>query len=57
MEEMSEREEETLLGMMRSILVFQPGERGSMAEVLNSAWMKEWALPDLELARTNWSEA
>lgn len=57
MEEMSKKEEEALKGMMRSMLVFRPEERVSMAEVMDSAWMKEWALPDLELARRHWSEA
>lgn len=56
MEEMCERKEEALLGMMKLILVFRPAKRISMAEILNSAWMKEWAFPDLELARTHWSE-
>lgn len=57
MEEMSEREEEALLGMMRSMLVFRPEARVSVAEVMGSAWMKEWALPDLELVKAHWSEA
>ena len=33
------RDEEALLDMMRSMLVFRPGERAFAADVVRSKWM------------------
>ncbi|KAM0325452.1 hypothetical protein ACHAQA_007439 [Verticillium albo-atrum] len=56
MEAMSGPEEQALLAMFKSMLKFQPEDRASAEEVTRSAWMKQWALPDLELARREWNE-
>jgi len=56
MEAMCEQEEEALLAMLKSMLIFRPERRASAAEVLRSEWVKKWAVPDLELARRQWRE-
>lgn len=48
MEELGEEEKEALFKMLKSMLTFKPGERITAQEVLESEWMRNWALPDLE---------
>ncbi len=45
---MFEREEtRAILDLMRHMLKFRPTERLTIDEVLNSEWMRKWALPEL----------
>ncbi|KAJ5209629.1 hypothetical protein N7449_004008 [Penicillium cf. viridicatum] len=37
--------------MLRSMLSFEPANRPSAQEVLDSEWMVEWALPEYEKIR------
>lgn len=47
-------EKNAFLSMMNSIFVYPPAKRPTAAQILESSWMKYWAIPDAE--RT-WSEA
>jgi serine/threonine protein kinase len=38
-------EQDAILVMLRSMLVFRPGDRHSASQVLESEWMQKWALP------------
>lgn len=42
-----EKETQTILDLMRSMLKFRPQERLTIDEVLRSEWMVDWALPEL----------
>lgn len=44
-------EQEALLGMLRSMLVYKPGDRSTAGEVLDSEWMRKWAMPEYEKIR------
>ncbi|KFY83727.1 hypothetical protein V500_09939, partial [Pseudogymnoascus sp. VKM F-4518 (FW-2643)] len=41
-------EQEALLAMLRSMLVYKPGDRSTAGEVLDSEWMRKWAMPEME---------
>jgi serine/threonine protein kinase len=47
MEIMGSEEKEAFLGLLRSMLKYLPDERISADEVLESEWMRRWALPEL----------
>ncbi|KFZ08615.1 hypothetical protein V501_05889 [Pseudogymnoascus sp. VKM F-4519 (FW-2642)] len=38
-------EEEALLAMLQSMLTYKPGDRSTASEVLDSEWMRKWAMP------------
>ena len=38
-------EKAVLLELLRWMLAWRPGERPSADDVLETAWMKQWALP------------
>lgn len=37
-----------LLAMLRTMLVFRPKSRLTVAEILETVWMRKWSLPVLE---------
>lgn len=39
-----------ILDLMRRMLVFQPEERPTAEEVLESKWMVKWVLPSLNMS-------
>ncbi|KAH6641080.1 kinase-like domain-containing protein [Chaetomium tenue] len=43
-----DRERAAFLAMLRWMLAFRPEERPSAKEVLETEWMREWALPEYE---------
>lgn len=47
-----EEEKAAFLDMMRSMLSFQPEKRVTIQGVLNSEWMRRWALPSYEKPRS-----
>ncbi|PGH16620.1 hypothetical protein AJ80_05122 [Polytolypa hystricis UAMH7299] len=51
MEEIGNEEKAALLTMLKGMLVFEPGERLTVEQVMESKWIKEWALPELEKIR------
>ncbi|KAM5353882.1 hypothetical protein ACJ41O_000532 [Fusarium nematophilum] len=51
MEEVSEEEKEAFIEMMKRMIVFRPEDRASARELLESRWMKQWALPELRKTR------
>ncbi|KAF3481304.1 uncharacterized protein GIQ15_04063 [Arthroderma uncinatum] len=51
MEKIGDAEKAALFNMLKEMLAFRPNERLTSAEALNSKWMQEWALPELEMAR------
>ncbi|PGH23273.1 hypothetical protein AJ80_02689 [Polytolypa hystricis UAMH7299] len=51
MEEVGNEEKAALFTMLKTMLVFIPGERLTAEEALEAQWMKEWALPELERMR------
>ncbi|KAJ6184676.1 hypothetical protein N7519_005977 [Penicillium mononematosum] len=44
----TERERKAFEAMLRSMLTFQPGERATAQQILQSEWMKDWGQPALE---------
>ncbi|KZF22827.1 kinase domain protein [Xylona heveae TC161] len=48
MGEYEKEETAAILDLMRRMLAFEPDERLTAEEVLQSEWMTKWALPDLE---------
>lgn len=44
-----EEEREALFGMMQWMLAFRPGQRPSVAQVLDTAWMRDWAVLNCEM--------
>lgn len=46
-----EEEIRAILHLMRRMLAFQPEERPTIDEVLESEWMVKWMLPDLKSCR------
>ncbi|RAQ62661.1 hypothetical protein COH21_012490, partial [Aspergillus flavus] len=46
-------EQDALLAMLRSMLCFQPENRPSAQQVLESEWMVNWALPEYEKIRNS----
>jgi hypothetical protein len=53
MAEMGEEEKEAFLVLLRSMLSFRPEDRPSAQQVLESNWMRKWAIPALELREDN----
>lgn len=51
LEVIGEEEKVALFSILRSMLAFKPKERATVKDILESKWMKEWALPDLEQVR------
>ena len=47
MEEIGEVETTALFEMLKTMLAFHPEQRSSAKEVLESEWMRKWALPEL----------
>ncbi|KAF5019605.1 hypothetical protein F66182_8391 [Fusarium sp. NRRL 66182] len=47
MKPMSEEEKEAFIDMMKRIITFRPEERITAKELLETRWMKKWALPEL----------
>lgn len=41
----SAEEESAFYDMMRSMLVFEPGERATIEDVVACEWMREWGMP------------
>jgi serine/threonine protein kinase len=52
METMGHEEKEAFLCLLRSMLKYLPSERISADEVLESEWMRRWAIPELDRAGT-----
>lgn len=48
MGEFGNEETAAILRLMRSTLAYRPEERPTIAQILESEWMVEWVLPDLE---------
>jgi serine/threonine protein kinase len=48
MAEMGEEEKQAFLELMRSMLTFQPDDRPSAQQVLESNWVQKWAMPAFE---------
>lgn len=48
MPKVSSEERDAIIEMLRPMLAFQPEDRCTAAQVLQSRWMKEWALPEYE---------
>jgi serine/threonine-protein kinase SRPK3 len=51
MEEIGEEEKAALFVMLKAMMAFRPGERLNAEEIMESEWMRRWALPELEKAR------
>lgn len=47
MERIGEAEKSALLDMLKGMLAFRSKERLTAAEILESEWMRRWALPVL----------
>jgi len=54
MEVMCQEEKEALLEMLQWMLKWRPSERPSADQVLETAWMRKWALPAYEEGRKGW---
>jgi hypothetical protein len=48
-----EEETRAILNLIRQMLKFQPEERLTIQQVLESEWMVKWVLPDLESCRNS----
>jgi serine/threonine-protein kinase SRPK3 len=48
MKMVDEEERDALFEMMRGMLGFQPGDRPSAKQVLDTAWMSKWAIPEYD---------
>ncbi|KAG7413893.1 SRSF protein kinase 3 [Fusarium oxysporum f. sp. rapae] len=48
MEPMSKDEKEAFIDMMKKMITFRPEDRVSAKDLLESRWMKQWALPELK---------
>ncbi|PNY27326.1 Protein kinase domain protein [Tolypocladium capitatum] len=42
------KEKDAFFAMMRWMLAFRPGDRPTAKQVLETAWMRDWALPEYE---------
>lgn len=51
----SEEEKAALFELLHWMLAWRPTERPNAGEVLDTAWMKRWALPAYEEARLAWA--
>ncbi|KAH9895540.1 protein kinase-like domain-containing protein [Xylariomycetidae sp. FL2044] len=47
MDTVGDEEGEDLLAMIRWMLAFRPGERPSAEQVLETAWMRKWTIPNI----------
>lgn len=54
MDVIGEEEKAALLNLLRWMLAWKPEERPSAEEVLETVWMKKWALPAYEQGRKAW---
>jgi serine/threonine-protein kinase SRPK3 len=50
-EEFSEEEMAALINMLKAMMAFKPGDRMTANQIIESKWMKEWALPELSRLR------
>ncbi|KAK1975175.1 kinase-like domain-containing protein [Colletotrichum cereale] len=50
-----EEEKVALFDLLHRMLAWRPRDRPDAAEVLNTAWMKRWALPAYEESRKAWT--
>ena len=48
MEVMGDKEKDALSTMLKAMLRYRPSERPTAREVMESEWMEEWALPEVE---------
>ena len=48
MELISNDEKKDFLAMMKLMMVFEPGQRATAEDILQSGWVQRWALPDLD---------
>ncbi|KAM5357520.1 hypothetical protein ACJZ2D_016182 [Fusarium nematophilum] len=48
METLSEKERDALFEMVRWMLAFRPSDRPSAKQVLETAWMRDWAIPECD---------
>ena len=48
MEVVGDEEKAALFVMLKAMMAFTPGERSTAEEILESEWMRKWALPELE---------
>lgn len=44
-----DREREAFFKMLRLMLKFKPGDRPTARQVLETEWMREWALPERDM--------
>lgn len=51
--ELGEEEKVAFLELMRRMLRFEPDERPTIAEVLQSEWVTKWVMPDFERSRAS----
>lgn len=54
--QLEEEERKALEALLRSMLAMKPEDRITAKDVLESEWMTEWALPDLNRARELWKQ-
>lgn len=54
MDVISDEEKVALLDLLQRILAWRPQDRLNVAEVLDSLWVKRWALPAYEESRKSW---
>ncbi|KAI1427203.1 kinase-like domain-containing protein [Xylaria sp. FL1777] len=55
LETIGEEEKAALLDLLRWMLSWKPEERPSAEEVLDTVWMKKWAMPAYEQGRKAWA--
>ncbi|WAO90915.1 Protein kinase domain-containing protein [Fusarium falciforme] len=53
MKTMSENEKEAFIEMMKQMITFRPEDRASARELLESRWMRQWALPEVRKTRSS----
>ena len=54
MEVFGEEERTAFCDMIRGMLAYRPGERLSAKHVLESAWVRDWAMPNYKEAMDSW---
>ena len=47
-EEVSEDEKAALIALLRAMMAYRPEERPTAMEIMESEWMRKWALLDME---------
>lgn len=48
MEQFGEEEKNDIIAMLNAMTAFRPGKRLTADEVLESKWMRKWALPEVK---------